>query len=244
MTGQLLGLGLAAAALLVWPGSGGMRDVHRLSSLHPQAKASPSPPSGEDWHPWLVGAAAGASAAVVVGGAAGLVVAVVVTVAAARWLSRQEPRSRRRWREQRATDLPAALDLLSLCLRSGTPIGPALKQVASVLDGSLAADLSGVAALHELGAEAPVAWSELAEDPVLAPVARAVARTAHSGSALAAAFESVASQLRGQRQQEAEAAARRAAVLVMAPLGLCFLPAFVCLGVVPTVLGVAATVLH
>jgi hypothetical protein len=27
----------------------------------------------------------------------------------------------------------------------------------------------------------------------------------------------------------------------MAPLGLCFLPAFVCLGVVPVVLGIART---
>jgi hypothetical protein len=31
-------------------------------------------------------------------------------------------------------------------------------------------------------------------------------------------------------------------VWVLAPLGLCFLPAFVCLGVVPLVLGIAGDV--
>jgi hypothetical protein len=35
---------------------------------------------------------------------------------------------------------------------------------------------------------------------------------------------------------------RRAGVWVLAPLGLCFLPAFLCLGVVPLVLGIAADV--
>ena len=35
---------------------------------------------------------------------------------------------------------------------------------------------------------------------------------------------------------------RRAGVWVLAPLGLCFLPAFVCLGVVPLVLGIAGQV--
>jgi hypothetical protein len=40
-----------------------------------------------------------------------------------------------------------------------------------------------------------------------------------------------------------EADVRRAGVWVLAPLGLCFLPAFVCLGVVPLVLGIAEGVL-
>ena len=35
----------------------------------------------------------------------------------------------------------------------------------------------------------------------------------------------------------------KAGVWVLAPLGVCFLPAFVCLGVVPLVLGIAGNVL-
>jgi hypothetical protein len=40
-----------------------------------------------------------------------------------------------------------------------------------------------------------------------------------------------------------EQAARRVGVLVVAPLGLCFLPAFVLLGVVPVVLGLTGPLL-
>ena len=43
-------------------------------------------------------------------------------------------------------------------------------------------------------------------------------------------------------RRQTEAAVRRAGVWVLAPLGLCFLPAFVCLGVAPLVLGIAVGV--
>ncbi len=41
----------------------------------------------------------------------------------------------------------------------------------------------------------------------------------------------------------AEARAQRAGVLITAPLGLCFLPAFLVLGVAPVVIGLAGEVL-
>jgi len=47
----------------------------------------------------------------------------------------------------------------------------------------------------------------------------------------------------GAEPEAAWAAAERAGVLVTGPLGLCFLPAFLCLGVVPVVLGLAGSVL-
>jgi hypothetical protein len=48
-------------------------------------------------------------------------------------------------------------------------------------------------------------------------------------------WEDTAAGLRGELRAVALARAARAGVLGMAPLGLCFLPAFVCLGVVPDV---------
>jgi hypothetical protein len=42
----------------------------------------------------------------------------------------------------------------------------------------------------------------------------------------------------------AAATAERAAVLIAGPLGLCFLPAFVCLGIVPVVAGLAGHLLQ
>ncbi len=53
----------------------------------------------------------------------------------------------------------------------------------------------------------------------------------------------LADELRAARGAECEAAARRAGVLVVLPLGLCFLPAFVLAGLVPIVLSVLGDVL-
>jgi len=47
---------------------------------------------------------------------------------------------------------------------------------------------------------------------------------------------------RRARQVAAQAAARRAGVLAVGPLGLCFLPAFVLVGVVPLVAGLVGAV--
>ncbi|OEV29597.1 hypothetical protein AN219_15615, partial [Streptomyces nanshensis] len=50
-------------------------------------------------------------------------------------------------------------------------------------------------------------------------------------------------ELRARRARDASARARRAAVLVTGPLGLCFLPAFLAVGVAPVVLGLARSLL-
>ncbi len=49
---------------------------------------------------------------------------------------------------------------------------------------------------------------------------------------------------RRRRSAASGAAAERAGVLIAGPLGLCFLPAFVCLGIVPVVAGLAGDVLR
>jgi hypothetical protein len=53
----------------------------------------------------------------------------------------------------------------------------------------------------------------------------------------------LAGDTRSTARAAVEVDVRRAGVWILAPLGLCFLPAFVCLGVVPLVLGIAGDVL-
>ena len=53
----------------------------------------------------------------------------------------------------------------------------------------------------------------------------------------------LADQSRHEAADAASAAAERASVLIAGPLGLCYLPAFVCLGIVPVVAGLAGDVL-
>ena len=57
-------------------------------------------------------------------------------------------------------------------------------------------------------------------------------------------MEELAGDLRAEAADGARARAERASVLIAGPLGLCFLPAFVCLGVVPVVAGLAGDVLQ
>ena len=103
--------------------------------------------------------------------------------------------------------------------------------------------MSRVGRLLRLGAEPAAAWSGLDSIPGMWQVAAAGRRCAHSGARLAAVLVEVAADLRTQHRARAVARAERTGVWALLPLGCCFLPAFVCLGVLPVMLGVAGQVL-
>lgn len=191
----------------------------------------------------LAAGALGLAVALVAGGGVGVAAGVLAAFGADRMLRTLEPGGVRRRRESRQAELPLVLDLLGVCLRAGTPLVAAQETVAEALPGPFSADLRVVAGLQRLGSGPAAAWAEFASDPDLAPVARAVSRSAESGSRLAAAFERLATDRRTALAAAGQARARRAGVIAMGPLGLCFLPAFVSLGIVPIVLSLATTVL-
>jgi pilus assembly protein TadC len=191
----------------------------------------------------LSSVALGVAVALVIGGVPGLVAGLAAAAGANRGLRKLEPAEARKARESRAEELPLVLDLLGVCLQAGMPLVAALETVAQARPGPFSRDLAVVAGLQRLGSTPADAWAELVGDPELSGVARAVARSAESGSRLAAAFERMAAERRSSLAAEAEARAQRAGVTAMAPLGLCFLPAFVSLGVVPIVLALAQEVL-
>jgi pilus assembly protein TadC len=212
----------------------------------------PTPRAGRRRRPGRLGGRLGSRAAalglglavaIVIGSVFGAVAGVVAAVVTDRLARRLEPASSRRRREDRAAELPLTLDLLCVCLQAGMPLVAALETVADALPGPFTEDLRVVAGLQRLGAAPPAAWADLASDPDLAAVGRAVARSAESGSRLAAAFDRLAADRRSALAAAGLARARTAGVVAMAPLGLCFLPAFVCLGIVPIVLSLAAEVL-
>ena len=70
-----------------------------------------------------------------------------------------------------------------------------------------------------------------------------LSRSAGAGGSLRPALDHAAERARAASDAAALARAERAGVMVAGPLGLCFLPAFVCLGVVPVVLGLAGDIL-
>jgi pilus assembly protein TadC len=170
-----------------------------------------------------------------------------------------------------AAQLPRAADLVAACLEAGATPADALDVVREHLGGPLAVALGSAAGALRAGADPLQAYAGAAapegntgggddraenrghgpawrgrtretDDPARLLV-RALGRALDSGAPVATTVAAVADEQRRRRRWAAEAAARRAGVLAVAPLALCFLPAFVLLGVVPVVLSIAADVL-
>lgn len=267
MSGPLLCAALAAVAagLLVGPGWGQQRvrtllAAGRIASTStsdhtlPGSAGVPAGHAGRSREfailqrgrrgPAAASALAGLAVALVVGGWAGLVLVPFVTAGTFRVISRLEPAAVRRRRLRIAADLPLAVDLLVVCLTAGRPISSAAGVVGEAVGGPLAHELRRVNARIELGGHPLSVWSDAGRDPALAPLARALVRALDTGSPPAASLSSLADDLRRDRRAMAEESARRVAVRSAGPLGLCFLPAFVLVGVVPTIIGAFGTVLQ
>lgn len=87
------------------------------------------------------------------------------------------------------------------------------------------------------GAEPEAAWSALAQDEATAPLAAAVIRASRTGAPAATTVGRAARELRDAAADVLAAEVRAVGVRATAPLALCFLPAFIFLGVLPTALG-------
>ncbi|MFI0354411.1 type II secretion system F family protein [Actinomadura sp. 9N407] len=183
------------------------------------------------------------ASAAAVGGTMGAVVGIVAGVVVHRCFGRLGQAERRRRRARLIADLPLAVDLLAACLRGGTPWSEAVEAVASAVGGPLGEELNGVAVQIRLGADPEAAWSALAGEPALAPLSRTAIRAVQSGAPPAGPLSRLARDQRRTARTAAAARARTAGIMSLAPLGACFLPAFVLLGVVPAIASIASTIL-
>src|SRR5262249_47000824 len=129
-------------------------------------------------------------------------------------------------------------------LRAGAPPEHAVGCAGRAVAGPLGADLERVERALRLGAPADEAWTHLGPLDACRRMARAAVRSEDSGAALAGALGPVAGDLRADRLIGADADGRRPGVLIVLPLGLCFLPAFVLAGLVPVIVAVLGGVLH
>ena len=235
-----------AAAVLTWPAP--IRSpVQRLRGAVPAVARTVSSPAarrlivGPAGRRRLVAAGAGATVGVLLGaGPVAWSCAAAVALGVERFLRTRVPAVGGLDQLVVQRDLPVVCDLLAVCLGTGLPLGTALAEVAAAVPGPVGERLREVAASLVLGADPGQAW---AAAPVeFAPLGRVLIRAAESGSSVGGGLRALAAQVRGAAGAHAEAAVRRAGVWILAPLGLCFLPAFVCLGVLPLVLGIAHTV--
>jgi Flp pilus assembly protein TadB len=186
---------------------------------------------------------AGVATAGLLGGWSGVVAGAAVT-AGLWWINRSWPAQSHADRLAAAADLPIAVDLLAAALRAGAPPARAVEVVGEALGGPLGRRLVRVGTALRLGARPEEAWAPLTGVPGADRLRQAAVRSADSGAAMTGALARLADDLRAVRRARAEAGAQRLGVLVVLPVGLCFLPAFLLTGVVPVVVAVLGDVLR
>jgi Flp pilus assembly protein TadB len=182
-------------------------------------------------------------AVVLLGTGAGVVVAAAAGAVSWHLLGRMEPRERRRRRELLHLELPHVVDLLAATLAAGLAPGAAVEQIGAAVEPPMREELAAVAARLRLGVDPATAWHDLSGHPQLGPVGRCLYRAVESGASVAEAMNRLAEDLRRDNRAEIENRARAVGVRAAVPLGLCMLPAFVLLGVVPLVAGSLPVVL-
>ena len=134
-------------------------------------------------------------------------------------------------------DLAFDLDLVAVCLQAGLPVERALEHAARA-----AGDRSGLGQLARAARWGldDLRWEETSGDAgaggALASVVAVIRFSARTGVALAPLLQSHADELRRGEHRRRQIAAARLGVMLVLPLGVCVLPAFVLLGVVPVLL--------
>ncbi|MBC9714674.1 type II secretion system F family protein [Streptomyces sp. TRM66268-LWL] len=222
--------------------------LERLLGVEPREKARSvrGPERRAAVRRWAPVVSAGCLAYALVGGPAGLVVGVAAGLGVWRWWRRRlmSAPAETRQAEQAGRQLPLAADLLAACIAAGAGPVEAASAVGESLGGPVGERLAGVAGELRLGGEPGQCWGRLASIPEAAALARCLQRAADSGAPAAEQVARVATDCRQRAARSALTRAHRASVMVTAPVGLCFLPAFLVLGVVPVVVGLAGEILQ
>jgi pilus assembly protein TadC len=139
-----------------------------------------------------------------------------------------------------ADEVPVTADLMAACMSAGAGVGTALSASLVVAGPWLSSRGEPVVAALQSGALPEEAWQTWLSDARLAPIARTCVRTAGSGAAAAAELTRVAARLRAHQRMTRQQRVAKASIWIVLPLGTCFLPAFVAVGVVPLVVSLLA----
>ncbi|GAB2925066.1 type II secretion system F family protein [Streptomyces heilongjiangensis] len=246
-----LGVALCVLVGLWWPtrwlaaARRRRRLLARLDAVLARSAAPPRRPlvlrgAGRRWSPVAGGVCAGW---VLIGGLPGLALGLAAGTGVWQWLRRTRTTDGRSAEAvdtaEAARQLPLAADLLAACIAAGASPVVAAQAVGEALGGPVGERLARGAAEARLGGEPAYAWRALAALPGAGPLARLLERADQTGVPAAEPVARLAAEARADWGRAATERARRAAVMVTAPVGLCFLPAFIAVGVLPVVIGLA-----
>ncbi|MEV4944216.1 type II secretion system F family protein [Streptomyces sp. NPDC053755] len=246
-----LGAALLVAGALVGSGTAlaerrrGRRTRKRLAALLGAGFATGRPRRTglPTWsRTWAAPLAAAGLGYALFGGGVGCLVALGAAYGARRWSARRAATADEA--EEVVRQLPLAADLLAACASAGAGPGEAAEAVGRSLGGPVGERLARTAAELRLGGEPAEVWRRFGAIPGAGGLARCLERAGSSGAPAAEAIARQAAGLRAEHARRAATRAQRAQVLITAPVGLCFLPAFLAVGVAPVVVGLATGLLR
>lgn len=129
------------------------------------------------------------------------------------------------------------LELIGAMLDAGSGLGRSLELIAVHADPAIGRPLVPVVSALAIGADWETAWRSCGAIPAQLQALRdALGFAALTGVPSSAILYAQAARLRREQFRTAEQRAAALGVKLVIPLGLCSLPAFVCLGIVPVLL--------
>ena len=181
---------------------------------------------------------AGVAAWAFLGGVTGVVAGLAGVRISWQVLARVRSPAEVRREQQLQTDYPLLVELLAASLAAGADVISALKVAGSALGDPWQSRLGHCLHALEMGQAPALVWAELEQDPVAGQLGRALARSHSSGVPVAEAMRRLAHDLHEASDLAAQAYVRTIEVRTAVPLGVCFLPGFIVIGVIPLVVGV------
>ena len=133
------------------------------------------------------------------------------------------------------------VELLVASLQTGVGIPRALAATGQSLDNDVGKNLTAVGTALLLGAPWDQAWR--LSPAQLRFLARTLRPAWEHGAPPTSALEATRTRIRRQNTERTELAAQRLTVHLVLPLGLCYLPSFILLGVVPILFSLGGALL-
>lgn len=163
-----------------------------------------------------------------------------IAVAALTWAASDRPRMRARTMPGTGSDasaLPLAFvaELLAVAVRHGASIPRALSIVGSQAGPGLGQALTLVARSLERGGDWDSAWARPVPSGELDTLCETLEPSWRHGVSPLLRLEAVIDQLNADQRERIERQSAALAIRVLLPCGLCFLPSFVLVGIVPVI---------
>lgn len=134
-------------------------------------------------------------------------------------------------------DTAMMLELVASMLDAGAGIGRALELIAKCASPPIRQSLRPVVAALAIGADWETAWrTPTRQPPEVVRLKDALAFAALTGAPSASILYAQAARERREQFRAAEKRAAALGVKLVVPLGLCSLPAFICLGIIPVLI--------